>query len=88
MPTNWSEIAKKAGKETDKQFARQIAGLTSLNDSEIEKIIFETGISQKDLAEILKQVKDSSISNEEKAKAIQNINKGLNVLIELAARLL
>lgn len=88
MPTNWNEIAKQAGKATDEQFAKQIAGLTRLNDTEIEQLIFHTGISQKDLAEILLIIKDTTRGNEAKVKALKGISKGVEVLVEIAEKLL
>ena len=68
---------------TDEQFRERFAALTRLNLKDLEKIMGETGISQQDLAEILKAVKDASLSNEKKAAAIKNINGGVTTLIAM-----
>ncbi len=88
MPINWNEIASEAGESTDEHFKNQMSSLTRLNDQEIEDLIHETGISQQDLANVLKEVKDASKSNVDKAKAIKNISKGVDVLIGLAGKLI
>ena len=73
MPIDWKKIANDAG-------------LTSLNDNEIENLITETGISKKDLASVLMEVEDATKSNEEKAVAISNINKGVSLLVGIAKK--
>ena len=85
---NWAEIAKEAGQSTDEQFISKISSLTRLNDDEIESLIKDTGISKKDLAAVLKEVKDSTKTNTAKAKAIQNISKGVDSLILLVGKLI
>lgn len=85
---NWDDIANQAATTTDAHFANQISSLTRLNDAEIQHIIFETGISQKDLADIIKEVKNVTKSNEAKANAIKNIGKGVDVLVALASKLI
>lgn len=88
MPVNWNEIANQAGQSTDEHFKSQISSLTRLNDEEIEALIIETGISQQDLFAVLKEVKDATKSNTDKANAIKNISKGVDVLVGLAVKLL
>lgn len=86
MPIDWNKIAKDAAKATDEEFAGQISGLTSLNDAEIQKLIFDTGISKEDLTAVLKEVKNASKGNKAKATAISNINNGVQVLVEIAKK--
>lgn len=88
MPINWDEIAKEAGRSTDEQFKSQISDLTRLNNEEIESLINETGISNQDLANVLKEIKDATKSNTAKANAINNISKGVNLLVSLAGKLI
>ena len=88
MPTNWDDITNQAANAADAHFASQISSLTRLNDSDIEKLIFETGISKQDLASVLKEVKDATKSNEAKASAIRNIGKGLDVLVAIAGKMI
>ncbi len=69
-------------------FKNQISSLTSLTDNEIENLITDTGISKKDLASVLKEVADATKSNEAKAAAISNINKGVSLLVGIAKKLI
>lgn len=86
MPKNWDAIAEKAAQKTNEQLSGEISSLTSLNDEEINKIIFDTGISKQDLTDVLKTLKDASISNDKKATAIKNIAKGVDIVIGIAAK--
>ena len=86
MPKNWDAIAEKAAQKTNEQLSGEISSLTSLNDEEINKIILETGISKQDLTDVLKTLKDASISNDKKATAIKNIAKGVDIVIGIAAK--
>ena len=88
MPNKFEKLAKEAAEMADEDFKAEFSRLTRLNDSEIEKIIDDTGISKEDLAEVLKELKDATASNEAKAKAIQNINNGVSALIGIAKRLI
>lgn len=88
MPNKFEKLAKEAAGMADEQFTNEFAGLTRLNDAEIEKIINETGISKQDLAKVLKEVKDATASNESKANAIKNINNGVSALVGIAKKLL
>ena len=88
MPNKWDKLADLAQKQTDTEFASSISSLTRLNDSEISKIISESGIGTKDLAEVMKIINDASSANEEKAKSIAKINNGLNALISIAKKLI
>jgi len=88
MPINWNEIAQQAGQATDEQFKNQISSLTRLNDDEIESLIHETGISKENLVSVLKEVKDTTKSNLVKANAINNINKGVGLLVGIASKLI
>ena len=88
MPTDWDAIANEAGQATDAHFQNTISSLTRLNDSEISHLIHDTGISKQDLTAVLKEVKDATKSNNAKANAISNINKGVDLLVSIAEKLL
>ncbi|TBX66139.1 hypothetical protein EZL74_11160 [Flavobacterium silvisoli] len=88
MPIDWDKIAENAANSTDEHFSNQISGLTRLNDNEIQKLIFDTGISKQDLVTILKEVQDATKSNEAKARAINNIDKGIQTLVAIASKLI
>jgi ribosome-binding protein aMBF1 (putative translation factor) len=88
MPNKFERLAKEAAQMADEEFKMEFSSLTRLNDSEIEKIIDESGISKQDLAQVLKEVKNATASNEAKATAIKNINNGVEALIGIAKKLL
>lgn len=88
MSIDWKKIAKDAGTATDEHFKNQISSLTSLTDNEIENLITETGISKTDLASVLKEVTDATKSNNAKATAISNINKGVNLLVGIVKKVI
>lgn len=82
--TDWGKIAKEAGQATDDHFKNQMALLTTLGNTDLEKLILETGISNQDLTAVLNVVKDTTKSNEQKAQAIANISRGMEVLASVA----
>ena len=88
MPNEFDKFAVDAKKMTDDQFKNRFSSLTSLNDSEISSIINDTGISKKDLAETLKQVKRATDENNHNADAIKNISKGLDAVVAIAKKVL
>jgi hypothetical protein len=86
--TDWNKIAQDAKQDTDEQLKDQLSNLTKLDNKDIEAIIMETGISQTDLTSVLKEVKDATKSNEDKANAIKNIDKGITALVGIASKIL
>ena len=88
MPTDWNKIAKEAADATDEHFAGEIAKLTRLNDEEIRALIEDSGISKENLVVVLKEVRDATKSNQQKAAAIKNVNKGIDLLVSIAGKLL
>ena len=83
MTNKYDAFAEQAAVMTDEQFRERFATLTRLNLKDLDRIITETGISQQDMAELLKAVKDATSSNERKAAAIKNINGGVTTLIAM-----
>jgi hypothetical protein len=83
MGNKYDTFASQAAAMTDEQFKDRFAALTRFNTKDLENIINETGISQNDLAELLKEVKSATSSNEKKAAAIKNINQGVTTLIAM-----
>ena len=88
MPIDWNKIATDAANATDEEFSSQISGLTRLNDDEIQSLILDTGISRQDLVVVLKEIKNATKNNKSKANSINNINKGAQVLVAIAAKLI
>lgn len=88
MVLNWKDLATKAAQNTDEEFKKKISGLTRLNDQEIEELISESGIDKENFISILKEIKDASKSNEEKAKVIMAIEKGTDLIIGIVSKLI
>jgi hypothetical protein len=88
MAIDWEKLANDTGKETDEHFWDKISGLTRLHANEVESLINDTGISKEDLTAVLKEVKDATKSNLDKATAISNVNKSVDLLVGIAEKLL
>ncbi len=88
MPTDWTQLANDAANLTDKQFTNEISNLTRLNSSDIDELITNSKISKEDLVRLLKEIKNSTKSNNSKATAITNINKGVSTLVAIVSKLI
>jgi succinate dehydrogenase flavin-adding protein (antitoxin of CptAB toxin-antitoxin module) len=88
MPNKFDKFAEKAKNMTDEEFKSTFSSLTSLTDADIDKIINETGISQKDLAELLAVVKNATDFNNQTAQSVMNIQKGVQTLVSVTKKLL
>lgn len=86
--TDWNEIANQAAGATDALLAKQISALSRLNDDELQKAIQQSGISQKEMQQILSVVNNAAMNNEEKAAAIKNIGNGAKIIAEIAKLLI
>lgn len=83
---DWDEIARKAREETNSKFREEISTLVRLNDDDIKSIIKQSNIDSERFAEIIKIMKDSSLTNHKKAKAIKDIDNGLRAVIGIVNR--
>lgn len=83
---DWDALAKQAGNQTDMEFKNQLAGLTSLKTSEIDTFISESNITNADALSVLKEINNASLSNNDKANAISNINNGVGFLVKLVSK--
>jgi hypothetical protein len=88
MPNKFDKFADQAKTMTDAQFKDKFSSLTTLTDSDITKILDETGISKKDLAELLSVVKSATDFNNQTAQSVANIQKGVVTLVSIAKKLL
>ncbi|MFT6197731.1 MAG: hypothetical protein ACJAXY_002073 [Nonlabens sp.] len=88
MNINWDALAKKAGQQTDRQFNEEIAKLTSLNTSEMDRFMAESSISNANAVKVLQEISDATRSNNQKAAAIASIEKGVAFLVSLVGKLL
>ncbi|KGL62381.1 hypothetical protein [Polaribacter sp. Hel1_85] len=83
---DWSALAEKAVSQTDAEFKNQLAGLTSLKTSEIDTFITESEITNNDALAVLTEINNASLSNNEKASAISNIQNGVGFLVKLVSK--
>jgi hypothetical protein len=84
---NWDDLAEKAATQTDSDFNTQMASLTSLKITEVDNFIAESNITNADAIRVLKEINDVAKSNNQKAEAVANINKGVGFLIGLVSKI-
>lgn len=84
---NWNELATQAEKQTDTQFASQIASLTSMSTTEITTFIQESAISNANAVKVLQEVNNAASSNNQKATAVANIDSGISFLISIVSKI-
>lgn len=85
---NWNTLAEKAASQTDAEFNTQLAGLTSLKISEIDSFISESKISNEDALKVIKEINNATLSNDEKANSITDIQNGVGFLVKLVSKVL
>lgn len=82
----WKEIRKKAREKTDSQFASEASGLTRLTDEEIKAIAPDVEDREK-LAQLMEIVTDATRTNQEKARALKDINGLAEMAIQVVGSL-
>lgn len=88
MPTNWQKKAAKAKRDTDAVFSEQMQQLSGLSAPDLAAILKDNTMNQAEFNQVLQIVKDQTKQNNDKIKAIQNIENGVGVLIGLVGKLL
>lgn len=88
MPNKYDKLAGEAQAITDAQFKERFSSLTTLNDDDIGKIINTTGISKKDLAALLVEIKNATVYNNNTAQSILKIQNGVQALVAITKKLL
>ncbi|MDO8997576.1 MAG: hypothetical protein Q7U77_13200 [Sediminibacterium sp.] len=88
MNNQWQKKAKQAQKETDAQLANQINQLTHIDAKELQALLDENSMNTSDFNALIKLIKDQTKSNNDKIKALSNIQNGLELLIGLAGKLI
>ena len=84
---DWDDLANKAASQTDAEFNAQMANLTSLKVSEIDGFIAQSAITNENAVKVLKEINDATTSNNAKADAIANVDKGVNFLVSLVGKI-
>lgn len=85
---DWDKLAKDTREKTNKQLREEISTHVRLNDDDLKKILREAKVDEKTFLEVLKVVKDTTRTNNQKAKAINNIDKGLRTILAVVERVL
>ena len=80
--------AKQAQKETDAELANQINQLTHIDAKELQALLDENSMNTADFNALIKLIKDQTKSNNDKIKALSNIQNGLELLIGLVGKLI
>lgn len=88
MNNQWQKKAKQAQKETDAQLANQINQLTHIDAKELQALLDENSMNTADFNALIKLIKDQTKSNNDKIKALSNIQNGLELLIGLVGKLI
>ncbi len=83
---NWDDLANQAASQADDQFKALMASLTSLKVSEIDAFIAQSSITNANAVKVLQQINDATASNNQKADAIANVDKGVNFLVSLVSK--
>lgn len=88
MDNKWKKRAAQAQKETDAELAHEIGELSSFNPPGLNELLTEYNMDKKEFSQLIKIVKDHTKSNNDKVKAIGNIQNGTEILIGLLGKLL
>jgi len=88
MENQWKKKAAQAQKETDAELAHEIGELSSFNPPGLNELLTEYNMDKKEFSQLIKIVKDHTKSNNDKVKAIGNIQNGTEILIGLLGKLL
>lgn len=88
MPNKFDKLADQAKALTDEQFKTRFSSLTKLNDSDISKIINDSGISKENLAGLLAEVKNATEFNNKTAQSVINIQNGVQALVSIVKKVL
>lgn len=80
-------IVNDAAEKTNQELESELSSLTRLTDPELKSIL-STGITKKDLAQVIKECKSATKSNEDKVQALQNINGGVKAVVSIVGKFL
>lgn len=88
MTNQWQKKAKQAQKKVDAAMTEQIVKLSSLNASSINDLLVEHSMNKDDFNQLIKLIKDQTKSNNDKIKALSNMQNGLALLVGLVGKLI
>lgn len=88
MNNQWQKKAKQAQKETDAEMANQIVQLSSIKQKDIEQLLAENKMDSAEFDQLIRLIKDQTKSNNDKIKALSNMQNGLELLVGLVGKLI
>jgi hypothetical protein len=88
MTNQWQKKAKQAQKKVDATMAEQIIKLSSIDASSINDLLVEHSMNKEDFNQLIKLIKDQTKSNNDKIKALSNMQNGLALLVGLVGKLI
>lgn len=88
MNNQWQKKAKQAQKETDAEMANQIVQLSSIKQKDIDQLLAENKMDAAEFDQLIRLIKDQTKSNNDKIKALSNMQNGLELLVGLAGKLI
>lgn len=88
MNNQWQKKAKQAQKETDAEMANQIVQLSSIKQKDIDQLLAENKMDSAEFDQLIRLIKDQTKSNNDKIKALSNMQNGLELLVGLAGKLI
>ena len=88
MNNQWQKKAKQAQKETDAEMANQIVQLSSIKQKDIDQLLAENKMDAAEFDLLIRLIKDQTKSNNDKIKALSNMQNGLEVLVGLVGKLI
>lgn len=80
--------AKQAQKETDAEMANQIVQLSSIKQKDIDQLLAENKMDAAEFDQLIRLIKDQTKSNNDKIKALSNMQNGLEILVGLVGKLI
>lgn len=88
MNNQWQKKAKQAQKETDAEMANQIVQLSSIKQKDIDQLLAENKMDLAEFDQLIRLIKDQTKSNNDKIKALSNMQNGLELLVGLVGKLI
>ncbi len=88
MANKFDKLADEAKALTDEKFNARFSSLTKLSDSDVSKVVKDSGISNENLAALLAAVRNATEFNNKTAQSISNIQNGVQALASIVKKIL
>jgi len=88
MNNQWQKRAKQAQKSVDAAKSDQILQLSSIDTNTINALLTENSMNKVEFNQLITLIKDQTKSNNDKIKALSNMQNGLELLVGLVGKLI